>query len=166
MGLNAASAAGSTATIWAGREPAAELASPVTASFAVVATTRGATSADANASSAARRTPAGSRSSMRRLTRNPGRSMVTCPSPSRTPESIHCSWEPSPSANVKTSSAPPTIIAEAVSTVRRTWRRRLRMASSTRTPGMRRGACGGDRWHGHNPDGVSAGGTRAALAAG
>ena len=131
---NADSATGSTAMICAGRAPAAELARPLMLSLDDVATTYGASSGDANASSTARRTSAGKRSSIRRRTRNSGRSTVTWPVPSRTPESIHCSWLPSPKLSEKISRPPPMIMADAVSSVRRSCRRRLRIASTTRTP--------------------------------
>ena len=101
------------------RAPAAELASPLIPSLAEVATTCCAISGDARASSAARLTSAVSRSSIPRLNRYSGRSMVTCPLPKRTPESTHCSWLPSSIVIDQTRNAPPTTIAEAVSTVRR-----------------------------------------------
>ena len=95
---------------------------------------------------------------MRRLTRYSGRSTVTWPLPIRTPESTHCSWLPSSSVNENTITTAPAIIAAAVNTVRRRWRRRLRRASTRRTRACIAGS--------YSPESVSAGGTRAARTAG
>ena len=73
------------------RAPAAELASPLMLRRDEMATTCGAIFGDASARSASTRTVVVSRSSILRLSRNSGRSTVTCPVDVRIPESIQFS---------------------------------------------------------------------------